>query len=526
MLRLTKQEIVKEFLSCGKDPVYFIDSYCKLSHPIQGLLPFKTYPFQKDVLKDFNKYPLNIVLKSRQLGLSTIAAAYIAWLMMFHREKKVLVIATKLATASNLVKKVKLIIKNLPDWFGQLASVDIENRNQFTLTNGSEIKPSATSADAGRSEALSLVVIDEAAHIPNMEELWTALGPTVSTGGRVIAISSPYGVGNWFHQEYVKAERGENEFHAVKLPWNVHPDRDQEWLKKEKRKFSERRFAQEYDCSFLSSGETVIDGKYLDEISKRVSEPLLKLGFDRNFFVWEEFNPQYNYLITADVARGDGNDFSSLHVMKLETFEQVAEYRGQPPHEAFSKFIYEIGKDFGTAMVAVENNSLGYDVAKRLETLGYENLYYSEKGSGKYVNQRQALYMKNVVIGFTMSHSSRPLVINKLDEYIRNGILKINSKRTYNELMTFIWNNRKPEALKGHNDDLIMPLAVACQIKDEALQESSKSSSLKQTMLKAIFKTTTKLNTKVPGELGYSSRTSVFPDASEQRRKLFGIYKG
>ena len=244
MPRLSKKETMREIVKCGKDPSYFINNYARISHPLKGLIPFKTYPFQDDLLVDFNDYRFTVILKARQLGISTITAAYIVWLMLFHRDKNVLVIATKFATAANLVKKVKNIMQNVPPWL-RIAQIKIDNRTSFVLTNGSEVKAASTSGDAGRSEALSLLVIDEAAHVEGLEDLWTGLYPTLSTGGRCIALSTPNGVGNWFHKTYVEAEQNVNDFHPVNLPWSVHPDRDQEWFEKETRNMSRRQIAQE-----------------------------------------------------------------------------------------------------------------------------------------------------------------------------------------------------------------------------------------------------------------------------------------
>ena len=150
---LTKEEIVAEVIRAGKDPTYFINNYAKISHPQRGLIPFKTYGFQSDLLDTFQDNRFTVVLKARQLGISTISAAYIAWLMLFHRDKNVLVIATKFQTAANLVKKVKAIHKHLPDWL-RISNISIDNRTSFELSNGSQIKASSTSSDAGRSEAL------------------------------------------------------------------------------------------------------------------------------------------------------------------------------------------------------------------------------------------------------------------------------------------------------------------------------------------------------------------------------------
>ena len=192
--KLSKDEIVKEILKAGKDPAYFINNYAKISHPLKGLIPFTMYDYQQDMVYDFNDHRFNVILKARQLGISTVTAAYIAWLMLFHKNKNVLVVATKFKTAGNLVKKVKAIIKNLPEWM-KISAITTDNRTSFELANGSQIQPSSTSGDAGRSEALSLLVIDEAAHVENLEELWAGLYPTLSTGGRCIALSTPNGVG-------------------------------------------------------------------------------------------------------------------------------------------------------------------------------------------------------------------------------------------------------------------------------------------------------------------------------------------
>ena len=250
--RLSKKEIVKEIIKSGKDPSYFINNYCRISHPMKGLIPFSTYPYQDDLLKDFNDYRFNVILKARQLGISTICAAYCVWFMLYHKEKNILVLATKLSTATNLVRKVKAIMKALPDWL-RISDIIVDNRTSFELSNGSMIKAASTSGDAGRSEALSLLVVDEAAHIERMNEIWTAIYPTLSTGGRCVALSTPAGVGNWFHKTYIDAVDGDNDFHPINLPWDVHPERDKEWFEKETKNMSRRQIAQELECTTSST---------------------------------------------------------------------------------------------------------------------------------------------------------------------------------------------------------------------------------------------------------------------------------
>ena len=195
---ISKQQAVEELLKCGKSQEYFVNNFCRIPHAVHGLVRFDTYDFQDELLADLEKYRFNVVLKARQMGMSTIVAAHIAWLMMFHKHKKVLILCTKLDTAKNVVIKVKEMVKSLPEWM-QIAKITVDNRTSFELSNGSWIKASSTSGDAGRSEALSLLVLDEAAFIPDMDQLWTGIYPTISTGGRCIALSTPNGVGNWFH---------------------------------------------------------------------------------------------------------------------------------------------------------------------------------------------------------------------------------------------------------------------------------------------------------------------------------------
>ena len=336
----TKDQILKEIIKSGKDPVYFINNYAKISHPMRGLIPFKTYEFQTDIINDFNDHRFNVILKARQLGISTITAAYVAWMMMFHRDKNVLVIATKFGTAANLVKKVKAIHKHLPEWM-RIANISIDNRTSFELSNGSQIKASSTSSDAGRSEALSLLVIDEAAHVEGLDELWTGLYPTLSTGGRCIALSTPNGVGNWFHQTCMDSEAENNDFYLTTLPWDVHPDRDKEWFAKETKNMSRRQIAQELECNFNMSGETVFHPEDMEAIQAQLCDPKYKTGFDRNLWIWEEYKPENSYFISADVARGDGQDYSTFLVLKVETSDVVAEYHGKATPDMFSDVLVQ-----------------------------------------------------------------------------------------------------------------------------------------------------------------------------------------
>ena len=526
--KLTKQDIKKEIIKCGRDPSYFINNYARIAHPIEGLVPFKTYDYQDDLIKDFNDHRFTVILKARQLGISTITAAYIVWMMLFHRDKNVLVMATKYGTAANLVKKVKHMLKYVPEWL-QIAKVEVNNRSSFELSNGSQIKASSTSADAGRSEALSLLVIDEAAHVEGLEELWTGLYPTLSTGGRCIALSTPNGVGNWFHKTYVDANSGKSNFYPIKLLWDVHPDRDQEWFVRETKNMSQRQIAQELECNFNASGETVIHSDDIVRIDKQIKPPKYRTGFDRNFWIWEEYNPENNYLLSADVARGDGADFSVFHIFKLETMEIIAEYQGKLTPDMFSEVLFNAGKEYGNCMIVVENNTVGFAVLDKLKEKEYPNVYHSVKSTHEYVDQLTAEGRTGTIAGFTTSLKTRPLLVAKFEEFIRNEMLTIYSSRLRAELDIFVWNNGRPEAQRGYNDDLVMACAIGCWVRDTAIIENQRDVAYKKAMLGSIIKSNSVLDTTIPGMIGRKKSRALETKrdkAEEQYKKHLWVLKG
>ena len=210
-----KKVIRSEYLKCAKDPFHFMRKYCYIQHPQRGRIQFNLYPFQEKVLTLMRDNPYSIILKSRQLGISTLTAGYSLWLMTFHKDKNILCIATKQETAKNMVTKVKFMYDNLPSWL----KIDSTEYNKLTLrlTNGSQIKATSASSDAGRSEAVSLLLVDEAAFIDNIEEIWISAQSTLSTGGNSIILSTPNGVGNFFHRTWVGSEEDENGFNPIVL---------------------------------------------------------------------------------------------------------------------------------------------------------------------------------------------------------------------------------------------------------------------------------------------------------------------
>lgn len=469
----------REIIKCGQDPVYFINKYMKVQHPKKGTIPFETYDFQNDVIRAMQENRFNIVLKSRQLGLSTITAAYAVWLAIFYKDKNILIIATKKEVATNLVKKVKFMIKSLPDWL-VMPSYD-ENMTSLRFDNGSEIKAVPTSPDAGRSEALSLLIVDEAAIIRDFDDIWTGLSPTLSTGGSAILLSTPFGVGGMYYKIWTEAVAGQNNFNPIKLPWQVHPEHDQAWFDAETASLPKKKIAQEYLCDFISSGDTFLQPNVLDIMRQLVRPPIEKLGLDRNIWLWHRPVIDHRYVISADVSRGDAADYSAFHVIDAETSDVVCEYMGKVPPEVLSTLLDEYGRMYNTALLCPENNSFGYSTATTLKKLNYPRLYYtSHKGDPFGYTP-----LNDELPGFSTQTKTRIQILTKLEELLRNVQFRSYSQRTFDQLQAFVWNGSKPQASKDSNDDLIISLAIGAWIVGGGQGSSQNDYEMMQAILRA-----------------------------------------
>jgi hypothetical protein len=472
-----KKIIRQEYIKCATDPVHFMKKYCFIQHPQRGKILFTLYPFQEKVLNLFKDNPYSLILKSRQLGISTLTAGYSLWLMLFHEGKNVLCVATKQETAKNLVTKVKFMYDNLPSWL----QISTEENNKLTLrlTNGSQIKATSAASDAGRSEAVTMLVVDEAAFIEGIDNIWASAQQTLSTGGGAIVLSTPNGTGNWFHKMWTKAESKENEFLPIRLPWMVHPERDQTWRDRQDDLLGDPRIAaQECDCDFNTSGDVVFYNEWIEFIKETtIQEPLERRGVDQNLWIWEAADYSREYLISADVARGDGKDFSTAHVIDIATNTQVAEFKGQLPPKEFGYFLVGLAAEYNNAMLCPENANIGWATIDAIKERGYRNLYHSPKSDKLTAESYLQTYEGNseMVPGFTMSMRTRPLIINKFREFVGDRSVTIRSKRLIEEMRVFIWKNGRPEAQVGYNDDLVMAFGIAMFLRDTSLKFQQES---------------------------------------------------
>jgi len=494
-----------ELEKCKNDIVYFSRKYCKVEHPTKGIIPFDLYEFQEKSLIDIMKNDRNIILKARQMGISTLIAMRCIHMMLFDRNKNILVIAISEDVAKNLIMKVKLMYDNLPPFFKMMIPKKEDNKTSLVLKNGSRIKAKGSSPSAGRSEALSLLVIDECAFISDIEEIWTSAQATLSRGGSAILLSTPNGSSNLFHRIWMDAESGKNGFNFIKLPWYLHPDQDQAFRDRQTLELGEKKAAQEFDCDFASSGNSLIEQHILDAYKEVCKDPI-ETRYNNDFWIWEEANNKKNYIVSADVARGDGLDYSTMQILDVDNLKQVAEYKGQVDTKVFSNRLVSVSREYNNATLVIENNSLGWGVIQDVIDSGYNNLYYS-KGSVNVIDDPFKSYKYDYTYtkdgmkpGFSMSHVTRELVIDKLALYFRNtdenGLYTttpiINSVRLINELYSFIWDGKKTQAAKGYNDDLVIAMAIALYSRDFAVRVRGGGSDYKISMLnnfKSIRKT-------------------------------------
>jgi len=542
-MKLTRTQQVDEILKCGDDPIYFIKTYLHIQHPVKGRLPFHLYPFQEDCIRDFCKYKKNIILKSRQLGLSTTTAAYCLWKALFRRDQNIIIVATKLEVGKFMVQKIRTAFQMLPKWMLdtlELTEPTTESVKYVSFNNGSKITAIPTAADAGRGEAVSLLIVDEAAHVDGLKELWLGLQPTISTGGSVIVFSTPNGKGNYFHELWVGADisswqekkpgfhatsEGPNGFHAIKLPWMVHPERNDKWFEDESKSMDSRGIAQELLVSFESSGHTYFNQTQIDDIKTNAETPVAyssPYGKGGNeFWLWRTPVSDHKYLICADVSRGDAEDFSAFHVVDMSANEVAGEYLGKIPTDEFGVWLVTMAKRFNNALIVQEKNTFGIAVANALRAANYPNLWYEPEIQQKMEFMSLEDRAKQIP-GFTTTPKNRETLLQNLEEVVRNKKLRIYSTRFGDEMDHFIWTGKRGQAMKKKHDDLIMALAIGLQVftpngSGDVDQHSSEGMAWHMAFLKSISIRSNTMSTGV-NNFGTNAANPFLANINQPRR--------
>jgi hypothetical protein len=483
---LTAEELA-EFTACSISPFKFAP-HIKVIHPLKGKVPFNLYPYQIALLWAFLKNRFNIVLKFRQAGVTELISLFCLWMAMFHSHKNIVIISIKDRVAKKVLKKIKFMYRNLPAHLKVPVingrGEDIGTSTEMEFSNGSIISSIPTTEDAGRSEAVSLLVMDEAAIVRWAEKIWSAAFPTLSTGGRAIINSTAYGVDNFFHTLWVNAFAGGNPFVPIRLRWKMHPERDQAWYDEQRSILGERRTAQEIDGDFLTSGNTVfdlVDIRALEELIPR--HKVIDSALNGRLKIYKHPVPGEKYFLAADVSTGRSRDYSTILILNRKG-EEMLSFKGKIPIKRLTKLIRKYGKKYNWALVAPESNDIGLSVASDLEEAHYPNLYYSKALIRK---KGESKPKEELIPGWYTTRKNRAIIIAELEDDIRNDVLRPKNQFFVDEAYTFIYdNNNKPVAMNKngkaeddilkddvHTDDMILTYAIANRIRKGKIKKSA-----------------------------------------------------
>jgi len=447
-----------ELNRASKDP-FFFSLFVWCIHPKRGKVKFALYPFQKAVLKSFLLNRFNIILKFRQAGITELIAMFCLWYAMYHKHKNIQIISIKERTAKRVLRRIKFMYENLPDHL-KVPVVngrgdDLGTSTEMEFANGSLITSIPTTEEAGRSEAASLLVIDEAAIVRWASIIWAAAFPTLSTGGRAIINSTPYGMGNFFHTMWVGANepgKGWNKFIPVRLKWTMHPERyrfkgDFEWYNEQAQILGPRRTAQEIDGDFLTSGHSVFDLVEIraleDEIRNIEWVKTYSLGGGELYVRYDPI-PWEKYWIGGDVASGRGRDYSAFSIMN-DTGKEYAFFKGKLSPSKFADLMARWGFKYNRAQLAPESNDIGLATTEKLQNDGYPNLYYSNRILRKKGESRNAT---EEIPGWYTTSKTRPIIISALEEDLRNKDIDLCNKFFVSEAYTFIYDqSNRPVAM-------------------------------------------------------------------------------
>lgn len=443
----TNQEIA-EYMKCSSDPAYFAEHYCKIISLDRGLVPFELYPYQEKMFNHFNENRFTIVLACRQSGKSISSVAFLLWFAIFHPEKTIAVLANKGATAREMLARVTLMLENLP-FFLQPGARAL-NKGSIEFSNNSRILAAATSGSSIRGMSVNLLYLDEFAFVERAAEFYTSTYPVISSGKdtKVIITSTANGIGNMFHTIWEGSVQGVNQFKPFRVDWWDVPGRDEKWKQETIANTSQLQFDQEFGNTFFGTGDTLIASHIL--LEQRASQYINQFeGGD--LLVYKEPQIDHNYVMTVDVCKGRGQDYSTFNVIDISArpFEQVAVYRNNTISPIlFPNIIYKYAKLYNEAYVIIESNDQGSMVAHGLyQDLEYENLHMESA-------------IKADRIGVEMNRKVKRIGCSGIKDIIETKKLKIHDAMTIQEMSTFVAKGVSYEASEGNHDDLMMNLVM------------------------------------------------------------------
>ena len=565
---MTKEQLIIEVTKCMRNTPYALRTYLQTyDNTVSKYVPLDLFPDQVRLIEDYDSHNENIALKYRQAGVSTVTAAWASKKLVFAKKQKpekVLIIANKLDTSVEMANKIRNFTEQWPAWVGVGFSADKNAQRHFKLTNDCEVKAVATSKDALRGYTPTILIFDEAAFIEADGDFWSACMASLSTGGKVIVVSTPNGYDAIYYEIYDQALRNMNDFKISEMYWHRDPrytkdlymvktndlvhfllnredypkdivvdlsienpyERDHSivtsyieqgykpcsaWFEGmvKKLKFDRRKVAQELECNFLGSGDNVFDSELMQNISKnQLREPIAKM-MGGSLWIFKEPENGHKYVMGVDVSRGDSEDFSCIQIIDFDTREQVLEYVGKIPPDITAEIAYKWGTMYNAYCVVDLTGGMGVATARKMQELGYQGgMYVDNVDTSNKWKYDPKLNEKIPGINF---NNKRVQIIASLEEAARHDF-KIYSHRLYNEMNTFIYVNGRPDHQKNHHDDCIMGISMAIYVAEKSFQSLTKVVNHTKAMLNSWATTVTEnknssefFNPMVP-QMGRDSR--------------------
>jgi len=537
---LSKEQVMIEYVKCLQDTPYALRTYLQTyDNTVSRYVPLELFPDQISLLQDYEDYEENIALKYRQAGVSTVTAAWISKRLVFAKKtqpEKILIIANKLDTSMEMANKIRAFVDQWPNWVGAGFAAEKNSQRHYKLTNGSEVKAVATSKDALRGFTPTILVFDEAAFIEADSDFWAACMASLSTGGKVIVVSTPNGYDPIYYEIYDQSLKGMNNFKISEMYWYRDPryakdlylvptddlihyllNRDDfddsknvsfahvdpyqrdynelsmffkqgykpcsSWYEKmvKKLKYDKRKINQELNCEFLGSGDNVFDNKQLEEIKNdSLQEPPSKL-MGNSLWIWKEPIEGHKYIMGVDVSRGDSEDFSSIQIIDFDDREQVLEYVGKIPPDTLAEVAYKWGMMYNAFVVVDITGGMGITTVRKMQELGYKSLYVDGVDSLNIWANNKSSVEKIPGMNF---NNKRVQIVAAFEEAIRHKF-KIRSVRLYNEMNTFVYINGRPDHQKGQHDDLIMGISMAIYVAESSFSKLEKATEQAKVMIES-----------------------------------------
>ena len=540
-MSLSKEQILLEYAKCVNDTPYALRTYLQTYDNTQSqYVPLELFNDQVTLVKDYDTCEENIALKYRQAGVSTVTSAWASKRLVFAKKskpEKILIIANKLDTAMEMGNKVRAFVDQWPSWLGVTFSNEKNSQRHFKLTNGCEVKAVATSKDALRGYTPTILIFDEAAYIDADEDFWSACMASLSTGGKVIVISTPNGFDPIYYSIYSQAIKGMNDFRITEMYWFRDPryskdlklikcediihymlnrgdyvdsditidytdikvsDRDFEEIKQKlekgykpysswfeamskKLKFDKRKISQELECNFLGSGDNVIPPETMKTIKdKFIREPENKF-MGGVLWQWKEPIAGHRYIMGIDVSRGDSEDFTTFTIIDFDDREQVLEYIAKVPPDIVAEIAFKWATMYNAFIVIDITGGMGVATSRKLQELGYKNLYVDGVNPADKWKWDPKANDKIPGINF---NSKRILIVQAFEEALRFGFA-VRSQRLFNELNTFVCVNGRPDEQKGQHDDLIMAMAMAIYVGESSFAQLEKATEQAKAMIES-----------------------------------------